>query len=183
MITNNPLRLVFTGVLCCLCFAAVAATGKTKLKWFAADNKAIRYTGRIDFSHPQQPRFWQPGVYFSARFKGSSCAVVITDEMRYGSKHNYIEVVVDNQPPYRIQTKGKTDTIQIAAGLAKGIHSFTICKNTEANIGYLQVEGIVCEKLLPAAKKELHAMEFIGDSITCGTGSDLSGKGCGQGAW
>jgi hypothetical protein len=30
---------------------------------FKPDDKKIRYTGRVDFSDPVHPKFWQPGVY------------------------------------------------------------------------------------------------------------------------
>lgn len=152
------------------------------IKLFPADNANIQYTGRIDFSNPKLPKFWSPGVYVQAKFKGS-CRVVLHDEVLYGNSHNYIEIAVDNQKPYRIQTKGKTDTIEVYKGSDSGTHTVTICKDTESGIGYLQFGGIICEQLLPLPAKPKHKIEYIGDSITCGTGSDLSVNDCGKGQW
>ena len=161
----------------------VSAQTKPKTTFFRADNPGIQYIGRIDFSNPKLPKFWSPGVYIQAKFKGSECAFIVHDEVLWGNSHNYIEIAVDNQKPYRIQTKGKTDTIRLAEGLSKGEHILTICKDTESGIGYLQFAGIICEQLLPMSAKPKHKIEYIGDSITCGTGSDLSVIDCDKGQW
>ncbi len=151
-------------------------------KFFPADHPYIQYTGRIDFSNPKLPRFWQPGVYITARFMGEKCEVIINDEMLYGNKHNYIEIVVDGKTT-RLKTKGKCDTIVAAEKLSKGIHTLTICKNTEANIGYNGLVGIHCEKLLKPLPGPKRKIEFIGNSITCAASADESAVPCGKGVW
>lgn len=175
--------------LFCL-FALVALT----LKWaegrkepashlIEADSPLIQYTGRIDFSNPKRPRFWAPGVYIRAKFKGPSCSVVIGDEVLWGKSHNFLEIVVDNGKPFRVQTTGKNNTITVARGLSGGEHTVTICKDTEAGIGYLELVGFRCAGLVPLPAKPTRKLEFIGDSITCGMGSDLSNNPCGKGEW
>jgi hypothetical protein len=158
-------------------------TGSSKeMNFFAADHPAIQYTGRIDFSDPLLPRFWQPGVYFAIQFTGPSCEVIVKDEVLWGKNHNYLEVVVDGVAK-RIQTRSAQDTILVASGLAEGAHSLLVVKNTEANIGYLELVGIRCNSLLEPLPKPERKMEFIGNSITCGTGSDMAGVPCGKGEW
>jgi lysophospholipase L1-like esterase len=152
-------------------------------KFFAADHPYFQYTGRIDFSNRELPRYWLPGVYVRARFGGTQCAIVVQDEMLGGSKHNYIQVVIDDTIHYRVKLEGKRDTIEVAIGLANKPHTITICKNTETNIGYMEFAGIIAEKLLPPPSKPKRRIEFIGNSITCGTGSDLSRIPCGKGVW
>jgi lysophospholipase L1-like esterase len=152
------------------------------LRFYGADHSFIRDTGRIDFANPERPRFWQPGVYISLQFMGTSCEVIINDEMLWGSFHNYLEIVVDGKAS-RIQTKKKTDTIRVTEGLSAGRHSLVICKNTEANIGWLELVGIRCSRLIRPLETPQRAIEFIGNSITCGTGSDLSAIPCGKGVW
>ncbi len=153
------------------------------LPLIAADNKNIQYTGRIDLTDPKKPKFWAPGTYIQARFQGTSCAVVVQDEVLYGKSHNYLEVAVDDRTPFRIQTTGADNMITVAEGLTDGPHTITVCKDTEAGIGYLQFLGFKCAGLLPMPRKPSHKLEFIGDSITCGAGSDLTDKPCGQGEW
>jgi Carbohydrate esterase 2 N-terminal/GDSL-like Lipase/Acylhydrolase family len=163
-------------------------TTNTNQAWtgnfFEADNPNIQYTGRIDFSNPKLPRFWSPGVYITARFKGPVCSFIINDEVLWGSSHNYLEVVVDDQKPVRLQLKGTTDTVQVAAALSKrGEHTVLICKNTESGIGYLEFVGFQCKELIPPPAKPLHKIEFIGNSITCGAGMDLTVVPCNAGQW
>jgi lysophospholipase L1-like esterase len=154
-----------------------------RLQTFLPDHPFIQYTGRIDFSHPQLPRFWQPGVYISFRFRGNACEVLLNDEMLWGSNHNYIELIVDGKA-VRLQTKTKHDTLSITTYLSKAKeHSVIICKNTEANIGYLELAGIRCYELLKPFQKPQRKIECIGNSITCGAGSDAGSIPCGKGKW
>ncbi len=165
-------------------FTSVAAHAKNnKANFFPASNSNIQYTGRIDFSDPLKPRFWAPGVYLSAKFTGSSCSFIINDEVLYGTTHNYIEVIIDEKKLIRIQTKNKTDTINVSQGLGNGEHTITICKDTEAGNGYLEFIGFICENIIPSPQKKSRKIEFIGDSITCGFGDDLSEIPCGKGTW
>ncbi len=154
----------------------------TKGTMFEADNSLFQYTGRIDFSDAKKPRFWSPGVYIKARFKGRSCTLLINDQELWSQNHNYLEIVIDDKP-VRIQTKGKVNEIIIADSLADTTHTLIISKNTESNIGYLEFIGLRCEALLPLPAKPERKMEFIGNSITCGTGSDQSEIPCGMGVW
>lgn len=162
---------------------ALAQTTTDTLHLFKADNPNIQYIGRFDYSNPGVPRIWSPGGYFKARFTGNSCEIVLNDEELYGKNHNYLEIVIDHNKPFRIQTTGKTNTIKVAEGLKGKVHELLVCKNTESNIGYIELVGIKCEQLLPLPAKPERKMEFIGNSITCGTGSDISVVPCGKGQW
>lgn len=155
---------------------------KYSFSFFAADHPFIQYTGRIDFTNPKLPRFWQPGVYITTKFTGSYCEIILNDEVLWGKNHNYIEIVVDGVAK-RLQTKTAHDTIVVASSLSPGTHTLTICKNTEANIGYLELVGIRCKQLVKPAPKPKRKIECIGNSITCGTGSDVSQIPCGKGVW
>lgn len=138
-------------------FFASVVNAQQPLKFYKPDNPNIQYVGRIDFSNKRLPRFWQPGVYFSVKFKGDKCEVILNDEELYGKNHNYIEIVVDGKA-YRTQTKSKTDTIKIKGIAGSGLHTLMVCKNTEANIGYLELVGIRCKKLVkpdPLPKRKI----------------------------
>lgn len=155
------------------------------LKLYSATDTLIRYVGRIDFAHPGLARFWNPGIYLSLYFKGSSCKVILQDQVQYGVQHNYIEIVLDGKRK-RIRLNHQTDTLTIATELSAGTHHLSICKDTESNIGYISIAGILCQALLPnqdLKNGEKYLIECFGDSITCGASSDLSGVPCGQGRW
>ncbi|MBD1395223.1 SGNH/GDSL hydrolase family protein [Mucilaginibacter glaciei] len=149
---------------------------------YKADNPNFKYVGRVDFANPQLPKFWSPGVYIVASFKGTSCELLINDEELYGKTHNYIEVVIDGKAS-RIQTTGKTNAITIANNLPDAKHTVLICKDTESGMGYLQFVGLKCAQLLPPAPLPKRKIEYIGDSITAAQGIDESVIPCGKGQW
>ena len=176
--------VIAISVICNACTAQVNPLPVAAVPiFFAADNKNIQYTGRINFNNPVKPRFWQPGVYIKAKFEGTYCSIIVNDEIPGGASHNYLEVVVDDTLLFRLKTKGTTDTITVAKNLQNGTHTIAVCKNTEAGIGYLEFVGFLCNQILPMPEKPIHKLEFIGNSITCGTGSDISEIPCGQGLW
>jgi hypothetical protein len=175
-------RFILVAIVFGATFIISAQGQSAATKFFTADHPLIQYTGRIDFSNPLLPRFWQPAVYITTAFEGSYCAVVLNDEQLWGINQNYLEIVVDGKA-VRVQTKGKRDTIVVANGLSKGKHSLVICKNTEANIGWLEMVGIICNKLIDPGPKPTRKIEFIGNSITCGASSDPSMVPCGKGKW
>jgi len=151
---------------------------------FPADDTRIQYTGRIDFTNPKLPRFWQPGVTATIRVEDVICDLIIQDEMLWGTNHNYMELVVDGME-IRMQTKSKRDTIKVGQYFMPGkkYHDIQLVKNTEANIGYIEFVAVRCAKLLMPPSKPIRKIECIGNSITCGTGSDMSVVPCGKGQW
>lgn len=176
-------RIVIT-VLFFIMFANVLLANQkyNAVSFYPANHPYIQYVGRIDFSNSRLPRFWQPGVYMAIKFKGDKCQVILNDEELWGKNHNYLEIVIDGKA-YRTQTKSKTDTIQIKNIIGSGEHNLIVCKNTEANIGYLELVGFRCKKLLRPTPLPKYKMEFFGNSITCGASSDESQIPCGKGVW
>lgn len=160
-------------------------SAKEKGIFYAANDSRIQYIGRVDFSNPLKPKMWASGAYIIVKFSGTFCDLAINDEVIYGSVHNYLEIKVDNQTPYRIQLKNKENKISLSKNLTKGNHTIIICKNTEFENGYIEIVGFNCEKLLTPPVKQKRKIEFIGDSITCGFGSDESEVKCGarEGQW
>jgi len=164
--------------LCCLAKPLQAEN----LNFYKGDDPRIKYVGRIDYSNSLSPRFWNPGVYVQAKFKGASLEISVNDETLYGVTHNYLEIAIDNNKPFKIQTTGKNSVLKVADNLSPGVHTVTICKDTESGIGYIEFVGLKCADLLDM-KLPKRKIEFIGDSITCGAGSDLSAIPCDKGTW
>lgn len=158
-------------------------SAQSPVTFYPADHTFIQYMGRIDFSNPRLPRYWQPGVTIRFRFHGDDAQILLNDEQLWGSNQNYLELVVDGKA-VRLQTKGKQDTLSVKPYLSgENEHEVLLCKNTEANIGYLELRGVLCQELLQPAKLPVRKIECIGNSITCGASSDLSGIPCGKGKW
>lgn len=173
------ISLLFTFVAA---ISLMSAKKQADLNLFKADNANIKYVGRIDFSSPQAPRIWAPGVYIIAKFKGTQCQVLINDEAD-GKNHNYLEIMIDGKSPYRIKLTDKINEIDVPGGLSDSEHTILICKDTESNIGYIDFIGFKCEKLLSPPSLPKRKIEYFGDSITSGTGMDLSVIPCDKGEW
>lgn len=157
-------------------------TNERSKNFYKGDNSLIQYFGRAETSDFHLPRFWASGFYIKAGFSGSECKIYINDQVKYGKIHNYIELIIDDSKPIRLQTKYIANTISIR-GLSATKHTLTICKDTESENGYLEFAGIACENLLQLPPKPLLKMEFIGNSITCGYGADNSEISCNKGEW
>lgn len=172
--------LLLTWVLLCVSFMRAENVSN---RFFSPADHLIRYTGRFDFTNPRLPRAWAPGVYIEVGFTSPYCEIVLHDEELYGKFHNYIIVVIDGGEAKRMKLDGKVNRIKVAENLPGKKHRLLVCKGTEANIGYLEFAGIYCQGLWQLPAKPVRKIEFVGNSITCGTGSDTSLVRCGQGEW
>jgi hypothetical protein len=164
-------------------FAQVTPPTLPKKSVFPANHRGIQYVGRVDFSVPKKPRFWAPGVYIKAKFIGTYVEITVIDEVLGGTNHNAIAVVIDDGEPVEYKLTDKTNKIKVASRLSDGEHTITICKNTEAGIGYIELLNIVCDGLVTLPLKPGRKIEFIGNSITAGGEMDLSETPCGKGQW
>jgi hypothetical protein len=157
-------------------------TKRDGITFFSSAETAFRYVGRFDMASSEKPRCWAPGTYIEVGFTGKFCEIEINDEVRYGTHHNYIEVIIDDLPPQRIRLRAERNVLIVAENLKDGKHTLVICKNTESAIGYIEFVGMSCESVF-AVKAKPKSIEFIGDSITCGNGCDDSQTICGEGQW
>jgi hypothetical protein len=148
-------------------------------RWYGANYDLIQYMGRIDFSNPRLPRFWDPGVVVRLRFRGAQCRIILHDQVTYDKDHNYVVMLVEGQKPYRFKLTGKADTLLVRGS---GDQLVTMCKATEG-IGWMEFAGVYADSLLPPPTLPAHKIELIGNSITCGFGNDPRDIPCGQGTW
>ena len=174
---------VFFLLLVSLLFFSFYSYNENSFQFYNGGDKRIQCFGRFDKTQAASPKVWAPGAYIEFDFKGAFCEIEIEDELRYFVSHNYIEVVIDDGIPKRIKLSGKFNRINIGENLSNGTHHVLICKNTESSIGYIKFLGVRCAKLMPSKKKNSKYFEFIGDSITCGNGSDSSQIKFNSGTW
>ncbi len=149
---------------------------------FLPDRPEFQYVGRIDRTNPLLPKFSAPGAYVRANFSGSSCEILLNDEELWGKYHNYVTVVIDNGTPQRIKLTQKQNVLKFD-NLKGSRHSILICKSTESGIGYIEFAGLSCRAILPPPNPMVRRIEFIGNSITSGMGSDETSVKCDQGEW
>jgi len=136
---------------------------------YAPASPGIRVTGRT-FVNPQGLiEFDWPGITISATFSGTACAIKMDD-----TGHNYYNVFVDDLPVMIMQVLSDT-TIVIAENLENSEHKLVITKRTEGFQGIATFKGLLIDqhgKLLAQDPPPARKIEFIGNSITCGYGTD-----------
>lgn len=131
------------------------------------DDANLVYTGRVSFKTPGMAKFTYPGVQIHANFTGTSIAM----KMKPGSGFYMIEL--DNQKPFKVESKKGSAVVPVASGLSKGKHHIIITSCDEGIILKPEFYGLILDKGETLAKKpELptRRMEFIGNSITCALG-------------
>ncbi|MFC1781788.1 SGNH/GDSL hydrolase family protein [Planctomycetota bacterium] len=150
---------------------------KEAVSLFTPDNSHIQYTGRIDFSNPDKPRISGAGAYILVHFRGTTCDILLEDQ-KSDDSHSYIAIVLDGEYKGRIKLSEDITEYQIADNLNNTTHTIMVCKATESQNGYIDFMGIICSELLPVRNRPKRRIEFIGDSITCGMGLDISDLSC-----
>jgi lysophospholipase L1-like esterase len=157
-------RFTFSFIFLLACWCAFSQT-----KFIPASHESIRYVGRFDFSNPKQVSYDWSGVYIQFNIRSSECSVKMSD-----TGHNYYNVLIDNQPSKTFDVKSDT-TLLLAKGLGDGVHRIQIYKRTEGFAGIGTFKGIeLSEKgeILPWNDVPVRKIEFIGNSITCGYGTE-----------
>lgn len=138
----------------------------------------IEYWGRIDFSDAMAPTFEYSGVTIKARFTGTYVAAIIEDFAQHDiTSTNYYYKIIDGGDPVKIEAFAGVNTYILADGLAEGIHTVELIKLTEASVGRSAFLGFILqdgEKLMPFESQPSCEIEFIGNSITCGYGNEVS---------
>lgn len=134
----------------------------------APSNGNIHYTGRYNLSNPDRPQFVYPGTKMLVEFKGTG----LTMNAKAGS--GWFMVTIDNAPAKKINFSKDVSSIVLADNLAKGNHRAEIMLCFEAYNTRPVLYGFVVKggTLLKAEAPKGPKLEFIGNSITCGYGTE-----------
>jgi len=162
---NNPLKLAAGLWLAALVPAFAGSDGNVMI---SADNPAIRYNGRIDFSNPAKPRFDWPEISISAAFTGKSIGVILEDG---GNNYN---AFIDGQLN-RVIVTTTSATNYFITGLPDGQHTLLLTKRTSEDFGMGTFDGLILEpgqKLADLPPAPGRKIEVLGDSFTVGYGDE-----------
>ena len=96
----------------------------------------VRWVGRVDIANPQRPRFSWSGTGFVARFSGTSLAMQINSTGAF-----IFKAVVDGSPRPAFTIPAGQQTATIASGLAAGMHTVELYRQTEGSQGNSQLIG------------------------------------------
>ena len=138
-------------------------------------DQRIEYTGRTQIQGNDVSYDWS-GVYCRVRFNGPSLAVRCSD-----TKNSWFNLWVDKEMSPEadkvFKVAAKDTLIVLAEGLGKGEHEVILQKRTEAEQGCFTIHYFLSEgEILQAAGRKDRHIEFIGDSYTCGYGTESSSR-------
>ncbi len=145
-----------------------AVWGSDKTSFFAADCPQFQYMGRVDVEHGKATYNW-PGVTVLVDFSGSLLGIRLE-----GGERNYFNVWVDDYPAQVVYAVN--DTVWwFPERLSRGKHQLRLVKRTEADMGTAVFYGLYLgekEQLIQPAALPNRKLLFIGNSITCGYGTE-----------
>ncbi len=169
-------KILFISI-CLLAASATVMTAKKakELTITPASDPRIEYTGRTVINGDDVSYDWS-GVYFRVRFNGPYLAMKCSD-----SRNSWFNLWVDKEMSPEADRKfiiAAQDTLVVLAeGLGKGEHEIILQKRTEGEQGKMTVHSFVSEgEILQAEGRRERHIEFIGDSYTCGYGTESGDK-------
>lgn len=148
--------------------AATACSAATEVH-VPANHPDILYMGRIHRGDSLAPEFTYPGTAALLNFSGRSIAMAA----RPGSGQFVVEV--DSMVPRKINFTATDSIIMLADSLPDGPHSLRVTYAIEGYDHHPQFHGFILPAggaMLPAPERPQLKIEFIGNSITCGYGTE-----------
>ncbi|NOK13646.1 SGNH/GDSL hydrolase family protein [Corallococcus exercitus] len=166
------------GLALAACRAPSPAAESPSMTWVSipAADARVRYVGRT-YRSETGVVFSHPGVTVRARFWGDAVRMRLDDTGTGGDVGtNHFDVVVDGAPPRLLAVHPGQGSYVLASGLPVGLHTVEVFKRTESLVGAstllsLDVHGELRE---PPPRHTGLRVEFVGDSITCGYGTDVT---------
>lgn len=156
-------KLILTTLALVCAGIALAAEG------IPASSPEIRYMGRT-LAEGDAVSFDWSGTSVECRFTGPSLAVRASD-----TKKNYYNLTIDGRDGGVVTISGRDTLIVLASGLGRGEHTVRMQKRTEGEQGRTTLHAFELAKggrLLPAAPAPVRHIEFIGNSLTAGYGTE-----------
>lgn len=149
---------------------AALATSATAQTIVAPSDPALNYVGRIVKSNPQSYKFSYPGTLVTAAFDATGLKL----HCKPGS--GYFMVQIDEGEPFKVAFRGEKDSlVQVATALPRGRHTLRAMYCIEGYEYLPEFRGLVLDgdgRLMPPDALPSRKIEFIGNSITCGYGSE-----------
>lgn len=136
--------------------------------------------GRSEMMADQTLDLISSAVHFGFTFNGKNCTIYTS--LPSWLDHNYLQYELDGVYQKRIKVSKNAKAITITAS-SIGKHTVWIYKATEATTGSIFIHKIEGNNLHVLHCSSAPLIEFIGNSITCGAASDVSGVPCGVGEY
>lgn len=181
---TKRITLLSAAVFCAAVMVAAPKTAETSVK---ASDSRITYIGRTEVKDGSVSFDWT-GVYAKVRFQGNSLSLKVSD-----TKKNYYNVWLDasmDSKPDKVVTVCGTDTTIVIFSAeelkahfgkdkkaAKAPHQVILQKRTEGEQGTTTIREFLTDgEFLQADAPKERIIEYLGDSYTCGYGTESSNK-------
>lgn len=138
-----------------------------------AHHSSIYYSGRVDRTQAGTVRFDWPGVGINFKFTGKEVGLHFK-----GGNRNYFNLYINGNLKEIIHSPGDT-VLWIKNLKSNATHTVQLIKRTEGDMGQVVFYGLQLDKraiLLPYNDIPNRRIEFIGNSITCGYGTEGASK-------
>jgi len=160
-----------------------SACTSEKLISYAATANEIQITGRHLIKNSNEVHFAASGVHFDFTVEGETAIVEFSNAAKSNEQYNWFQVVVDGEPKLRFRTFEDKREYTLASNLGKGKHHIRLIHETEGQQGLVGIKQFKAKKIIKSKQENRALIEFIGDSITCGFGSNDELIPCGTGTW
>lgn len=127
----------------------------------------------MDKSNPTAVRFDWPEVSIDCRFTGEQIGLRIE-----GGERNHFNLFIDGELA-SIFSAPRDTTLYFRPTTRAESHELLLTKRTEADMGMTRFMGFILNEkgeLLPTNRQTKRSIEFIGNSITCGYGTEGSNR-------
>ena len=154
-----------------LVVAATLSMGICKAETITATDSKIQYTGRIQKNDAKgSVSFDWSATTVKVKFNGKSLTLKCSDTHR-----DYFNIWIDKAPSAQKDDVFivESDTLLTLFKGKKGVHEITLQKRTEAEQGCLTAYEFTTDgTFLQADGAKSRLIEFVGDSYTCGYGTE-----------
>ncbi|MGN0029293.1 MAG: SGNH/GDSL hydrolase family protein [Marinilabiliaceae bacterium] len=165
---RTPTKSLATVAIGCIIAQATPADAQTTA--IAPSDPSIAYIGRMITTDPDSYKLSYPGTTIVAAFDGTGVKL----HCKPGS--GYFMVQVDDAAPFKVAFTGAKDSlVQVATALPRGRHTLRAMYCIEGYEYRPEFRGLVLDAggaILARPTLPERKIEFIGNSITCGYGSE-----------
>lgn len=150
-------------------FVAQACGVEMNQMSYRADSEQVRWVGRVAVAPEGGVRFDWSGTYADMVLCGSKLEMVVSD-----SGLNYFNVIVDGRQHAIVKSEGKEPHTVVLFEGNKGTYHIRLQRRTEGFNGLTTVSSFITngELLADQNRPAGRHIEFIGDSLTAGYGTD-----------
>lgn len=162
------------GAFCLLASFSLHAQMKRTGKIWKGNDASVRYIGRTVAAADGSVSFDWVGTYFETRFTGGLVDIMLSEK---GT--SYYNVFVDGELHRVVKACGQDTLINFVSGVSKKWHSLCIQKRTEGEFGRTTIHGFRLASsgsLQAEPRTRKRHIEFIGNSLTCGFGTEGKDK-------